>query len=96
MHGLTELKEMLCAELEQYGERGSLSSSDLEKVDKLAHAVKNIDRIMEGEYSERYPMTGGSYNGSSYARRRDSRGRYSSSDMAESLRSMADKMENMR
>lgn len=65
MHGIYELKEMLCKELEEYGSKGELTAGSLEIVDKLAHAVKNLDKIIkayeeeEGEYSER----GGSYRG---------------------------------
>lgn len=90
MHELYELKEMLCKELEEIGGKGELTPGSLETVDTLAHALKNIDKIIEskeeedGEYSGRYD---GSYRMSgnrSYARgrtgnvRRDSRGRYSS------------------
>lgn len=70
MDGLYELKEMLCKELEEYGRKGELTAGSLEIVDKLAHAIKNIHKIIEayeeeegGGYSER----GGSYRGS-YAR----------------------------
>lgn len=59
MHKLEELKEMLCEELEEYGTKDKLDMGGLEIVDKLAHAIKNIDKIMESEYSER-----GSYRGS--------------------------------
>lgn len=80
MHEIYELKEMLCDELEKYGAKGDLSAGELEIVDKLAHTVKNLGKIIE-MYEEK-----GSYRGSyaqgmnrgSYARRRDSRGRYSS------------------
>lgn len=69
MHGIYELKEMLCKELEDYGTKGELTAGSLEIVDKLAHAIKNLDKIIEaseeeGGYSER----GGSYRGGSYAR----------------------------
>ena len=66
MDGLYELKEMLCKELEEYGAKGELTAGSLEIVDKLAHAIKNLDKIIEkeGEYSER----GSSYRGGSYAR----------------------------
>ena len=90
MHAIYELKEMLCEELENYGKKGELSAGTLDIVDKLAHTVKNLDKIIESyeetEYSGgRMPMNRGEgYNnrGMSYARgrnaRRDSRGRYSS------------------
>lgn len=97
MDKLYELKEMLCQELEQYGTKDKLDVGGLEIVDKLAHAIKNIDKILEGdEYSNYYP------DGRSYARgrmdaRRDSMGRYSrrmngysraTDDMAAELRDL--------
>lgn len=85
MHKLYELKDMLCKELEKYGSKNELTAGSLDVVDKLAHAVKNIDKILEadgGEYSgDSMPyMRGGNR---SYARgrgqnaRRDAMGRYS-------------------
>lgn len=89
MHEIYKLKEMLCKELEEYGRKGEISTGTLEVVDKLAHTVKNLCKIIEfcedeEGYSGRYAYeNGGSYerggNGS-YARRgrrRDSMGRYS-------------------
>lgn len=91
MEELEKLKAMLCEELEQYGRKGEMSAGTLEIVDKLAHAVKNLDKIIESydEYSGAYEggrggsyrggsYRGGSYRGGSYARRRDRMGRYSS------------------
>lgn len=74
MHKLHELKEMLCEELEEYASKGKLDVGGLDIVDKLAHAVKNLDKIIEVDsgYSNRYPY----YRGGSYTYR-DSRGRYS-------------------
>ena len=61
MHNLYKLKEMLCEELEKYGSK-ELQSGTLEIVDKLAHAIKNIDKIIEAD-----EMEGGSYySGGSY------------------------------
>lgn len=69
MHKLYELKEMLCSELEKYGGK-ELSAGSLEVIDKLAHAVKNIDKILEsyddGEYSNARGGNNTSYR--SYAR----------------------------
>lgn len=59
MHKLMELKEMLCEELEEYGSKDKLDVGGLEIVDKLAHAIKNIDRIIEA-YDEEYSQMGGS------------------------------------
>ena len=78
MKELYELKDKLCDELKEYGKK-EMSSGNLDVIDKLAHALKNLEKIIENReneeysnYSMEYPM------GRSYARRRDSRGRYSS------------------
>lgn len=83
MRYMDKLKDMLCEELEQYAERKSLSSSDLEMIHKLSDTIKNLDKIemLEGEegYSERYPYKD---TGASYARRGTHyvRGHYSRDD----------------
>lgn len=95
MHKLHDLKEMLCRELEEYADHDSLDMGALEVVDKLAHAVKNIDKIISAdgtsermykrgysnEYSDGYSRGG---------RRRDSMGRYVSAggDVADDLRDL--------
>lgn len=84
MQELYKLKEMLCKELEEYGAKGEMSGGTLEVVDKLAHALKNLDRIIEvkemseGESEASYRggsyrgggsyAGGGSYRGGSYSR----------------------------
>ena len=81
---MKQLREMLCAELDEITRKGELTAGSLETVDKLTHSIKSIDTIVameEGGYSE-----DGGYEGASYARgrgrnaRRDSMGRYSSAD----------------
>lgn len=47
MNALYDLRDMLCEQLEEYGEKGELSNAVLEKVDVLAHATKNLDKIIE-------------------------------------------------
>ena len=59
MHKLYQLKEMLCEELEQFGDRDKLTQSSLETIDKLAHACKNVCKIIESKQSEEYSMDGG-------------------------------------
>lgn len=79
MHELHELKDILCKELEEYGRKGELDIGSLEIVDKLAHAVKNIGKIIEMDddgYS--YEMRGGSYARGRRNAPRDARGRYMS------------------
>ena len=74
---------MLCEELEKYGKKGDLSTGSLEVVQKLASAVNNLCKIIESCEDEEYSGTmprNGSYGRNSYARRRDSRGRYSRMD----------------
>lgn len=64
MHEIYELKDMLCEELEKYGSKGDLNTGELEIVDKLAHAVKNLGKIIEMADEEEYSgemMGGGSY-----------------------------------
>ena len=86
MEYMHKIKKMLCKELEEYGDKKSLSSADVEMIHKLTDTVKNLDKISlleQGDdgYSETYPYYMG---GSSYARgrgrnaKRDSMGRYSS------------------
>ena len=52
MHELYELKDMLCKELEEIGGKGELTAGSLETVDTLAHALKNIDKIIESKEDE--------------------------------------------
>ncbi len=96
MRELYELREMLCDGLKKYGGKGELTAGSLDIVDKLAHAAKNLDKVIEADegegYSGRYyygdhNYRGGSYRGS-YARRRDSMGRYSRDGMADKLREL--------
>ena len=82
MHELYELKDMLCKELKEYGTKGELTAGSLDVVDKLTHAMKNLDKVIEayeeedGEYSSRsYPDgMGGSYRG--YSREGNRGGSY--------------------
>lgn len=85
MHEIHELKNRLCDELDEYGSKGKLDVGDLDVVDKLAHTIKNLDKIIE-TYEDGYSydmVYDGSYDGRSYARgrgsnaKRDSMGRYS-------------------
>ena len=102
MEYMHKIKKMLCKELEEYGDKKSLSSSDVEMIHKLTDTVKNLDKIemLEGDdgYSETYPYYMG---GSSYARgrgryaKRDSMGRYSS-DMGSSYDDYSEARMNRR
>lgn len=65
-----DLKEMLCKQLDDYGKKGELNISTLERVDMLAHAAKNLDHVidhMEEKESEYSGDMGRSYrDGASY------------------------------
>lgn len=60
MHYMHDLKDLLCAELEEYAEKGKksgkMSATDLDGIHKLTDTVKNILKINmleeEGGYSE--------------------------------------------
>lgn len=60
MHYMEDLKDLLCAELEDYAEKGKksgkMSMGDLESIHKLTDTVKNILKINmleeDGGYSE--------------------------------------------
>ena len=88
MKELYELKEHLVDELKDYGKR-EISSGSLDMIDKLAHAAKNVCKIIESDddYSGYYPHYGRSYT-RSY--RRDSMGRYSRDGLADKLRELMD------
>lgn len=66
MHDLYNLKEMLCKELSDYGKDGGLSLSSLDTIDTLAHACKNVCKIIECKENEGYSNRGGSYRDNSY------------------------------
>ena len=91
---MDKLVDYICDELEELERKvekgGKLSSQEVQYMDTLAHAKKNLlksEEMSDGGYSSRPYMRGGVYSmddGMSYARgrgsnaRRDSMGRYSS------------------
>lgn len=77
MHRLYNLKETLVDELKQLGSKDRIELQDLELVDKLAHAVKNLCKIIESYEEEEYSEAqGGSYAGSYATMPRFRRGSY--------------------
>lgn len=75
MHELYELKEKLMDELKEYGSKDEMTAGTLEVVDKLAHTIKNLCKIIEdaegysergsyGSYADGGSMRRGSYRGS--------------------------------
>ena len=101
-----KLLELICDELEDLERKaekdGKLSMAEMQYVDTLAHAKKNLLKAeeMSDDYSNGYDMgySRRGYtrrsNGSSYARKRDSMGRYSrgysmaADDMVDELREL--------
>lgn len=65
MNELYELKRKLCEALEEFGMRDEITASSLQTVDTLAHACKNICKIIESKQDEMYSMRGRSYEGGS-------------------------------
>ena len=73
---------------------GGMSDGDLETIDKLTHSLASVKKIMafmeDDGYSGSWPMDGSyrtMYRGS-YARKRDSMGRYSRNDLADKMREL--------
>lgn len=102
MDKMTELYDILCDELEKITAKGELTAGSLDAVDKIVDIMKDIEEM---GYSGDENMTGRSYRGSyrdgrrsynrgSYARRRDSMGRYSRHDIVEQLEDIADSAPN--
>ena len=77
MHELEKLKEMLCKELESFGSKGELSAGSLDTIDKLAHAIKNLCKVMEYANEEEYSSRGGGSYRNSYDGSYDGGMRYS-------------------
>lgn len=66
MHELYQLKDKLIDEMKKYSSK-DMSAGTLEIVDKLAHATKNLCKVIEEmEYSERGGSYGMSYDGGMY------------------------------
>lgn len=93
MKALYDLKDKLCAELDEIAAKPNMSTGDLETVHKLTDTIKNIDKIMKLEDESGYSRSGGwetrgtygypyDERGSSYMRRGEHyvRGHYSRDD----------------
>ena len=76
MHYMHDLKDLLCAELEDYAENGKrsgkMSKADIEVIDTVLNSVKNIYKIdkykeeMEGYSEDGHYMGEGRIYGTSY------------------------------
>lgn len=97
MNELYELKEKLCRELKKYNNE-DVTTGSLEIVDKLAHAIKNIDKIIEKYEDEEM---GNSYGYNSYGSynynnsNRGSRGGYVNNNSYARGRNRGPKRDNM-
>ena len=93
MKALYDLKDKLCAELDEIAAKSNMSTGALETVHKLTDTIKNIDKIMKLEDESGYSRAGGwetrgtygypyDERGSSYMRRGEHyvRGHYSRDD----------------
>ena len=58
MHALYGLEAMLCEELEKIAGKGELTAGSLDTVDKLSHALKNVQKVIE-----KYEEDEGGYSG---------------------------------
>lgn len=80
MDYIGKIKKTLCKELEEYGEKGKLTSSDIDMLYKVTDIVKNLGKIImledDGGYSEMRSgriyggMGGVSYDDDMYSERR--------------------------
>lgn len=62
MHELGNLKTMLVKELEEFGKTGNISKASLETIDKLAHAAKNVCKVIDSCEEEKYSNAMGRYS----------------------------------
>lgn len=67
------LKRKLCKELEEIKEHKNMGMAEIELIDKITHAIKNIEYIMEREDggTSSYGHYGRSYGENSYGRSYD-------------------------
>lgn len=79
MKNLEKIKEMLCAELDQYSRKGELSTGSLDVIHKLTDTIKNIGKIekQEQDADEEGESSYAGRQGRGRNARRDSMGRYS-------------------
>lgn len=75
MKALYDLKDKLCAELDEIAAKPNMSTGDLETVHKLTDTIKNIDKIMKLEDESGYSRAGGWETRGTYGYPYDERGR---------------------
>lgn len=99
MDELYELKDKLMKELKDYAGNGKFSKDDVESIKYITSSIDHICNIADEEgYSGNYPYMGRAYDGrsyrGSYARSRDSMGRYSG-ERGYSRDGLADKLREL-
>ena len=82
MEKLKDLKKKLCEELAHY-DSVSLSLSNLDTIDKLAHSIKNLDKIIKVEEEGHGYSSEGGWSNRSYPR-------YSYADVKDGLKRLID------
>ena len=94
LHELCDILSEKIADKTRKIRSNGMSDGDLETMDKLTHTLASVKKILafaedeDGYSGNYYPM---SYRGmyrNSYARKRDSMGRYSRSDLADKMREL--------
>ena len=98
-----KLIDFICDEMDELERKaskdGKLSMAEVQYLDTLAHTKKNLlkaEEMSDGEYSGRmYPRYYGDMDERSYARRRDSRGRYSSRGYSMANEDMIDELHGL-
>lgn len=68
MRKMEELKEKLMRELEMVSSKQQLALPDITMIDTLAHAIKNLCKVMEAEEQGGGQSYGGGYSGAHYVR----------------------------
>lgn len=94
MHELRELRKTLCRELKTYGNQENISINTLDIVDRLSHAIKNLDKIIEHNEKSGYDDHKESDN--MISELNDMMNRSENSEVREELRRLVKKVEELR
>ena len=81
LEALCDIISEQIADLSRKIRNNGMSGGDLDNLDKLTHTLKSIKAVLAME-------TDGYSSRGSYARRRDSMGRYSRNDLADGMREL--------
>ena len=89
MHGIYRLKEMLMDELEAHGDAEYITADALPEIDTLAHALKNVCKIISCCESD-------TKTGNRYVRRLQTMGRYTVDEAEKESTEPAETMDKTR